>query len=549
MKGVYRESWPRIWGGAAILLTAFLLLYLPWKLGEREFYWNEGAYAAQASEMNLAFPMATAHGAALRNAMPLYPYIGAVLNRYCHLPMEQALRLTSVAMLFALSLVGYYAAKLARDYRAGMVAFACIAGTVLAVEKGIDGYPALLTVFWIFSAHLVLFHYGMRQGKWNIGWIFSLGLAALGFYSGGFSALLYYLFPLFFMRRPLSLGSRLNWFGAYFGMFLVVMAVVFWALPYFWSYNDLPIQYLPLEHESFKDYLLQLASYPLDVFLRFLPWSVLGWIPLCVALYNVDDTPLFSRFLRTLLFSNFFLLWFMPGFEPEKMFILAGPFGVLLGINYVMAFRRYGWKIRNPLVFGSLLFSLLCVAGIYGFYFIPEAFLLEMFNWSRPLDFRNDALIIIPAMLAGVLLLAAWFLFYLRGGKRYPVWMFLLLCSVSGAMFFWQVAHPYRAQENSKRSFGRDIRAALARENALDKTVYKLDISDLYGEFYYVGVPVKKLSDINALSTVEKEVYLVSTGFPLNADWNWKNLLPGDYSYRKHGIRLWKGTLRQEEEY
>lgn len=547
--GVYRESWPRFRGGAAILLVAFLLMYLPWKLGERELYRNEGGYATQASEMNLAIPMSTAHGAVLRNAMPFYPCLGAALNRGCHLPMEYALRLIPVVMLFFLSLVGYCAAKLARDDRAGMVAFGCIAGSVLALEKGVCGYPELLTVFWVFSAHLVLFHYGMRQGKWDAGWIFSLGLAAAGFYSGGFSALLYYAFPLFFMRRPLSLGSRLNRPGACLGMLLVALVIVFWLFPYLWLYNDLPIQYWPLAQESMRDYFVHLAYYPLEVFLRFLPWSVLGWIPLCVALYDVDDTPIFSRFLRTLLFSNFFLLWFMPGFEPEKLFLLAGPFGVLLGINYHMAFRRYGWKIRRILIGGSLIFSFCCAAGIFAFYLMPEQWLMKSFHWNLPLAFRGDETIMFSAFAAGLVLLLLWAFLFRRGRKSYPVWVFLLFCSVSGAAFFWHVSHPYRAQMENKRRFGRDIRRALAGAKALDKTIYKWDISDLYGEFYYAGVPVRKLSDIDALPLTETEVYIVGTGFPLNANWNWENLLPGDYTYRDHNIRLWKGTLRTEEPY
>ena len=100
-----------------------------------------------------------------------------------------------------------------------------------------------------------------------------------------------------------------------------------------------------------------------------------------------------------------------------------------------------------------------------------------------------------------------------HGRNSWPVWLILLLISVAGGLFYWNVMQPYRAQENDKRLFGETVAAALAREPA--GKLYKSNILDL-----------------------------ISTEFPQYPDRSWVNLLAPDYSYRGHRLFLWKGTLR-----
>ncbi len=547
--GVYQEKWLGTFGSILLMLLSIAVLFMPWRLNERELFREEEAYAAQAAEIRLSRPLALAHGVVLRNSYPMYPMAAAVLHRYCNLQMESALRLTSLGMLLALGILAFAAAKLARDYRAGLVALAVITANVLSVDKITGGYPFAMTTFWIFAAHLSIFHFGMRMGKWNMTWIFSLSLASLAFYSGGISALVFYIFPLLFLRRPLSLGSRINKPGAYCGIFIFLCTLLLWMIPrlLYAGENGLT-QTWQFSGDGLEEYLRQIAFYPFDLLSRFLPWSLLCWIVLCVALFNVDETPLFSRFLRTLLFANFFLLWFWPGQEPGDMLILAGPFAVLLGINYQMAMRRYGWKVRKIAIFTAEAAILVCGGCILCFYLLPAPLLEKLSSWSKPFSFRSEASQLIPGVAAGaIVLLLAAFLHY-RSRKNIPVWYSLLLAAVSGAAFFWTVGHPYRALDNEKRLFGGDLKSTLAQNGGEKAMVYKLDIADLYGEFYYAGHRVRKIASLNDLPAEQKEVFLITTGFPQQSSRTWKNLLPADYTYRGRRIQLWKGVLREDGE-
>ena len=133
-----------------------------------------------------------------------------------------------------------------------------------------------------------------------------------------------------------------------------------------------------------------------------------------------------------------------------------------------------------------------------------------------------------------------------RGRLFLPIWLFLLLVTVAGGVFYGSVMLPYRAQERNKREFGAMIAAALARETP--GRLYKSNILDLYGEIYYAGVGARKIQTLEELPADEPVVYLLSTEFPLFPDRNWTNLLAPGYTYRSHRLALWKGELRPREE-
>jgi len=541
--GVYRETHIPRWLGYFILVLAFLILFEPWFLGMRELFRLEGFYAVQAAEFSAASPIVTAHGVAIRNAYPLYPALAALLNRGFGLEMELALRLLSVIMVGATAAVVGIAAASERSPRAGLAAAAMFLGSNLILEKGVDGDPAMLGVFLLLSAQLVFFQFGVRRTNWSMAWIWSLILLSLGFLAGGFWIILLFLFPMFFFRRPLSVKSKFRKAGFPIGVAVLAATVLAWCGPYWTASHAIPLGWLWWNENSFWEYLLKLFVFPLEFAIRLLPWTLIAWIPFCVALQALDTTPILSRYLRTLAISTVGLLWLLPDNDPRDFLFLLGPLSILVGINYDLAMRRYGFRIRKWLVFCEYFVAGTAAAVAVGC-FVPDRFLSRVMSISHTSEFSDSlAYRVLAAGAVLALLLLALFLHW--GRKSRPVWLLLLTTSVAVGIFFWVVLQPYRSQDHEKRELGARIAAALKPEPP--GTLYKGDILDLYGELYYSGAMVRKLQEPVRLPAGEKVVYLLGTEFPQQPDRVWTNLLPSDFTYKKHRLGLWKGELRQPE--
>ncbi len=542
-----REKIIRPWVGVLILVAAFAVLYQPWRLGEREFFRLEGFYAAQALEMDFRLPMATAHGVAVRNAFPLYPMLGALLRDATGLSVEFSLRLLSVLMTALGAGVVYLAVRQSRSSVGAQAATAMYIAANVVVEKSLDGYPVSITAFGVLAAQLLWFYFGVRRANWNAAWIAAFAALAPTFYAGGFRVIVLFLLPLVFMRRPLTLWSKLGKPGLPAGLLLLLGAVGLWAIPYWILARWMPSQYWAFGGADWLEYLEQLGYFPFEVLLRFAPWILVAWAPFCVALQPQDETPIFSRYLRTIVISTAFYFWLLPGTEAADLVFLAGPLSILTGLYYEAAVRRYARPVRWLLRLCGF-FALAVALGLVFFCLIPEDWIGSFIELSGPLDYKNDLRYWIVAFLkAGAALAVAMMI--LTGSRRNPVWLLLLLSCVCGALFFWQVMAPYRHQGGEKREFGRELRAALAADGVRFEripVIYKSDILDLYGECHYAGIDVQKIDRLDQLPHAARTVYLLSTEFPQAPDRNWTNLLPPDRVYLKHRLCLWKGVLRRE---
>ena len=541
--GIYSEkSIPR-WAGVIILIAAFIAIYQPWLLGDRELFRLEGLYAVSATEFDPSMPMVTAHGVAIQNVFPFFPAMASVFQKVLGMPMEFSLRFLAVLMMAATAVIVYFAAASERSYRAGLVAAAMYIGTFLALEKGIEGYPTTTNAFFLLSAQLLFFQFGIRQTNWNAAWIVGSALLAMGFFTGGFLIILYFVFPMFFFRRPLSVKSKFRKPGFPVGVALLAAAVLVWGAPFWLMSHRVPFQYLGWADSTLWDYISEVLLFPVMLPVRLLPWALIAWMPFCVALQALDTTPIFSRYLRTLTFATLALLWLLPQGEPREIFYLLGPLSILVGINYELGIRRYGIKVRKLLVFCEY-FTVGLALAVGGICFAPERWLSWFISLNNTLDFRLAPEFRLTALVAvAVLLSLTVFLHYSR--KTQPVWLILLTTTAAAGIFYGIVMHPYRAQEEVKREFGTTIRRAL--DGQPGGTLYKSNILDLYGELFYSGAKVVKLQSLEELPEDQETVYLISTEFPQYPDRSWSNLLPPDYSYRNHRLSLWKGVKRERK--
>ena len=543
--GLYVEkNWTKT-TAVLVLIAAFLIIYLPWLSGSRELFREESLYAVETVEYGENSLQVTAHGMPVYSNAPLFPAFCHLIWKTTGLPLELVMRGISMLMLAAGAILVYFASASQREPRAGWVAAAFYLTPLIGLEKAVEGTPVTMAAFFLIAAQLLFFYYGMRRSNWTKAWIFSAILLSFGFLAGGPAVIFFFAAPMFFFRRPLSVKSKFNTPGFAAAVLILATIVAIWTVP---GLLNAERNLYDIWLDSFlfykRKYLLDLIEFPLLLPLRLLPWSLIAWLPFCVALQDLDKTPIYSRYLRTLFLVNLVLVWFFNDSESRAIIYLLGPLSILTGISYDLGTRRYGERIRKTLVVCEILVLLLAVAFV-AVLVTPENILSFFMSLKNTLSFRKNTVFFITACIGSTLLVVSGIALHIMR-KKQPLWSMLLLTVVCCGIFYGGVMNPYRSQIRSKRDFGTDIRSVLPKEK--DLILYKQGINDLYGELFYTGVKIRKLSSLKELPQDTHVVYLLSTEFPGTTDRSWTNLLPPDYTYNRHPLLLWKGVLRQNEE-
>lgn len=537
---IYHEDITKWYKAALFLVFAFLVIYSPWWLAERELLWNEGEFAAIVQEMDIFFPVTIAHGEIV-NSFPLFPLIATVMTKYFGWSIEFSLRFISFASLSLITLLAWEAGRRALNIQAAYVSAAVVFSSVIVVEKTIDGYPSMLAFLFIFTGWLIWFSYGVARSSWNRAWVYSMFFCGLAFYTLGWEAIIYFFFPMIFLRRPMTVWQKLRKPGFFAGACLIVFFILAWGLPRWSGLVNVPFRIIPPNADLFDEYVKQIFTFPFTSMLRFLPWMILAWTPFCIAYQPLDKNPLFSRFLRTIFISLFILLWISPFTRARDLLMLAPPISILCGVNYWLFVRRHGFQIQRILkVLASI--GLILGAAVLIFYLVPIDFIHKFNQNNISLEFRWDRLYIITGIVQGALmvLISIFILFKIK--KDLKIWSSILLICMSGMLFYWALLSPYKGQDVAKRELGDDFRKAMGTLFDKDMIVYKdKKINGLYGECYYMGFNVKKIHSYDELPASQRVVYLISTDVPVFPGRLWTNLLPETKTYKDNRICLWKG--------
>ena len=540
--GIYTERKIDTGVCAAILAAAFVVLYGVWLFVGPELMRSEAVYASAAAEFSFKNPLlVTIHGWSTTECMPLLPATARLLCDWLGAPMESVLRGLSILMLGAGAVLVYLAAGSRNSPRAGLVAAAMSSSCFLALGTAIEGTPATGGAFFLGAAQLVFFQYGIRRSDWNRAWVFSVLLALLGFLCGGFMVLVFFIFPMFFFRRPLSVSSKFRRPGFAAAVVVAVLLILWWSGSLSSYQRQIPIYELWWRQLSDVSLGWRLVTFPFELIFWLLPWSLIAWIPFCVALQDLDDTPIYSRYLRTLVFSSLALLWLLPGPGRFGLFCALAPLSVLTGRFYELGVRRYGIKLRRFFLVVEIFMAvvpLLIVAG----WFLPETWLKVCFSVENSVAFRDwgGFRVAAAAALTASVLLA----FYVhRMRERDPAWMVLLASVVAGALFFNVFQFSYKSQDRSKRDFGRQLREALPGEV---RVVYTQNVRNLNGGLFYAAVPVCRLGYEESFPDAEQEVYVLSGEFPLFPEYGgWSKVR--EFVYNGHPLTLWKGRKNDKD--
>ncbi len=543
----------------AVLVIVFVVLYSPWSLGMRELFSQEGKFAAMAIEMDLFRPSAVAHGEMLSYYYPLFPWLSALFYK-AGVGVELGLRLVSVLSLAVLGLAVFEAGRRSADTQSGVVACAFVISTMIAIEKAVDGYPDALGGLLIFLAWLAWFTYGAARNSWNSAWIVSCFFCGMAFYSIGWVAIFYFFFPLIFMERPLTIWQKLRLPGFFCGLTILLLFVMLWGWPRWFIGTDIPFKSLPFSSEmstfdfksSLISYVVDAAVFPFAVAWFFMPWSVIAWTPFCVAFHPLDKNPIFSRFLRTIFISLFFLFCLSPFTQTRDLLLLLPPLAVLSGMNYWLLVRRHGvqlmrfvrWALTAAVVVATAVFVILAIPARWWNSLVARSELFELF--PNGLGFLNDFFIKEFGLVqVGVALLFGMYL--LKTFKKGMIlWTRLLAVCGIFATCHWALIVPYKSQPAESRKVARAIVEALGKKYSPRMVIYKAHFSDLYLLGCYLGCGIKRIHNLKELPPNEKSVYLLSFDAPALPERRWAKL--SLQYYKEKDLYLWEGVLPGADE-
>jgi len=532
-----------------LLVLAFIVAFAPWTLGMQELSWREGYLIAQAQGMEFTpLPIVMAHGEAIPNVTVLFPMLSRVLIEFgC--PAEISGRVLSLLGLLGVTLLVFLVAwRTRKKLSIGACAAAVMLTNLLAIDKTGDGFAHWLFVLVTFGGQLLWYYFAALRGNWSKAWLIGFIACSAGFALRGIVGVIFFMLPLVFMRRPLGIFQRLRNRGVMLGLGLLLLTILLWYLPYHQEGVRLAASYPQINFLDNADYLKHLLTFPWDMGLRVLPWALLAWAPFCVAIQTLDTTPIFSRFLRTLFLTDFFLLWITPLDDVYDWLILLPPLAVMTALNYELNIRRYGDWYRK---LGNAAAALLLPGSalmILGFFLLPSHIISEYLHLDRSIGFSNDPSVKALGVTAGIAA-AVIALVLLKMREKPPIWCYWLLIALGPLLAYHTIVFPYQAQDEPRRERALQLANALQNDGAKAGTlVYKYDLSDLFAESVYMETAVHKISALSELPKAEKQVvYLLAPSFPNHPERSWKSLLAQPLVSRGRKFNLWRGQWQENE--
>jgi hypothetical protein len=520
-----------------LLLPSFFLIYFIPEFWMTEFRWKEGLYTAIASEMGTGWPNTMAHGEMIGSVYPFFPFIVSLFLK-AGVPVSMAARTVSVVFVFATAVTIWIVAYRAYDIHTAAIASSIFFSSMVVMEKGIEGYPEVLSFFLLFCGWLSWFAFGMQGGRWNMAWLFAFFFCGLAFYSIGWAALFFFFFPFIFMRRPLSIWSRINKPGFYVGLIFPFFFAVVLGLPRWIAGQDMPFR--DIAGDISGGYFKQLLLFPFAFAWRIFPWTFIVWPAFCAAYDPLERNPIFAKFLKTIFFTLFFMMWLVPGNDPREYILLIIPLALLAGSRYAILVRRHSEQINGILKYLSSMLMIIAILTVV-FYILPGDFVKKVFILEKGISFHSSHRIF--GIAQGILGTAILFVVLQKlSRKQISPFIHILCLSTAMMMLFWSVVVPYRAQIFRQRDLAKELKIYLGNDFSNDLIVYQSPELEgrFFGTFLYLGCKTKRLQ--NNLDGLPKEsafVYLMGSDVPIYPSRDWTKKM----EIKNPNIYLWKGEL------
>ena len=522
-----------------LFLGVLSVMFQFWNFSVRDLSQNEGLYAAIVRELNPDKPMSIVHGVGIRNNYFLYPWLCSVFYRITDFQLPHIMRYINLFFMAATALLIGLTAGFARDFKAGMIGCGFFAANLIVFMYSQYASPLMMSLFLLFSAQNAWIYFGYIKGKWNLGWIISLFLISCGFLAGGIKIVIYFFLPLLFLHRPLKFSSRINKRGFIIGLLLLLGALIFWALPFVFYGRGMEWAYMPIEYRGMGNFLLNIISSPIQLLLCLLPWTLVIWMPFCVAIRPLDRIPIFSHYFRVIFITDFIFILLNPLSTMDDFIFTIPVLALLCALTYDTAVRRYSVEMRH-LVLSCAYILIMLATGLLIYCFLPYESISRYVD-LLPLTAGKER--IFSAILA-FFALAVWIYHYRKQGQ---IWLMLLFTAGAIGVFCQLTYIPYRNSDRSRSELGLKIRQVITDDGGNENAVvYKNDILDLYSESYYLHHKVKKINNLDDIDTKEKVIYLLTTDFPQYPERTWKNLL--EITYRGQKLILYRGETAKRKE-
>jgi len=547
-----------------LIIIPTLLLYLC-SLVNKELIVNEAKLAAIAVDMITSgdYLNLSIHGKSIEY-FPLYPWLISLCS-FNHFPHEWTIRLPALFATFALATIAGISAYKVAGKTAATVAICIVLTSFISMQEGVRADSNTVFALLIVSAWFSWYHFGRIKKNWQLAWSISLTLILVATLVAGLRAIIIFYLPILFFKRPLRGIKRMT------NPIHIISLLVVLLILSVWKYIVPGQTLLPASNvifSSIKDntnnYIHHLISFPIKTAIYLLPWTIIAWIPFCVAFQSLEKDRVYCRFLRTLILPLFFMFWIIPAISPRSLYLLIVPLAILTGINYELLIRRYHYHLNktvNIILNISLYTSI--VGVIIAILHITKIIIIEGLSYQYICSWLL------------VLIASAGLVYLMRKRKlSKKFWLFLFWTTIISKCILLSFTTPYNFW---KKRISTTAGQQLAKNVPKNATIYRLVKWFMYTESFYMQRKVQEVEsfDEKNLPVTPQDIYVLTNAqepidprrkwTPISEPFNLQdrkpkikyNWLPGGYSIlkieldkqpnNKELVRMYRGTLYKHE--
>ena len=517
---IYKEAAPKKMAVIiyTVLLSALAFAWIPFN-----------AYLSQANVRVALAAQDFANGDGLSRLIaengylhdfPLYSIILSFFPNFGIKP-ELVIYSPAIVAILGISFIAAFMASKSSGHLAGITAMSI---SILTFSTGLMLNPCLNTIlstFLIFLAWNIWYRMSrIKNYNWVAVWTISLLPVCLAFFASGAMSFIYFYAPLLFMKRPLKTRSRLVQVQHLIPLFFyLIVTYTLWKQ----TFNHEALFFVtPVKGRSFLLFFSQLL-------IILTPWLFVGWPIFCASFSAVEKTPIFNRYIRTLLVISTLITLFMHS-ERYLLSPLIAVFAIGGALNYEFFIRRYYLYLKRlTIFFFKLTIPLLC------WNLLVVALHYSNFKIFENLNHYDLVLAILTATTAILVMFtihklrARLLLFSCRLALTFTVFTGVIYSTITIA----NQKYDYNA---FSKQVG-EIPEAAAIFTTLD--------NDYQKEFFYLRHTIQTIDKSEHLPMTPGDVYFLSDQYPpVYAAYQWTNILKT--STPQGAITLWKGEKKPE---
>ena len=452
-----------------------------------------------------------------------FPLYSIILSLFPNLGVrpELAIFIPAIVSILGISFVAGFLASKSSGHLAGITAMSI---SILAFSTGLMINPCLntlLSTFLIFLGWSIWYRTSrIKNFNWFTVWGLSLFPVFLAFFASGAMSFIYFYAPLFFMKRPLKTRTRLVQIHHLIPLFFyLILSYTLWRQ----IFNHEALFFVtPVKDKNFWMFVIQLL-------IILTPWLFVGWPIFCASFLAVEKTPIFNRYIRTLLVISTLLALFIHT-DRQLLSPLVAVFAVGGALNYEFFIRRYYLYLKRL----TILFFKLTIP-LLAWNLIVTSLHYSKFKTFPNLNHYDLVLAILTATIAIIVMLT---IHLLRGRLLIFSCRLALTFSIFTGVVYSTVAigrHNY-----DYNAFSKEMR--IIPTNA---SIFTTLDSKYQKEFFYIRHHIHAISKSGSIPITAGEIYFLSNEYPpVYAAFQWTNILKT--STPQGPITIWRGKKKPE---